>query len=137
MYTVPAMTGMSGDYLQSRAVPNNRNKNMKHLGLSLLLLLLYSGVCTAKDYTLEISRKDRSFVFNSTLRVKAASGENHINVDGKYHDWRCSAWTSPAGGGLEVACYSQNFRDRFNLHSLIRCNSDDFMYLDGIDMTCR
>jgi len=110
---------------------------MKHLGLSLLLLLLYSGVCTAKDYTLEISRKDQNFVFNSTLRVKAAAGENHINFDGKYHDWRCSAWASPAVGGLEVACYSRDFRDRFNVHSLIRCNSDDFMYLDGIDMTCR
>jgi hypothetical protein len=110
---------------------------MKHLGLSLLLLLLYSGVCTAKDYTLEISRNDQSFVFNSTLRVKSAAGANHINVDGKYHDWRCSAWTSPAGNGLELACYSRDFRDRFDVHSLIRCNSDDFMYLDGIDMTCR
>jgi len=137
MDTGPGMTGMSGHNIQSYAAPNNRNANMKHLSLSLLLLLLYSGVCTAKDYTLEISRKDRNFVFNSTLRVKAAAGENHINVEGKHHDWRCSARTYPGGGGLDVACYSQNFRDTLNVHSLIRCNSDDFMYLDGIDMTCR
>jgi hypothetical protein len=123
--------------MQIHGAHNNRNVNMKYLGLSLTLLLLYSGICTAKDYTLEISRKDRNFVFNSTLRVKAAAGENHINVEGKYNDWRCSAWTHPAGGGLEVACYSQNFRDTFDVHSLIRCNSDDFMYLDGLDMTCR
>ncbi len=110
---------------------------MNHPGLYLILLLLYSGVCTAKDYTLEITRKDHSFVFNSTLRVKDAAGENHINVDGKYHDWRCSAWTSSAGNGIELACYSKDFRDTFDVHSLIRCNSDDFMYLDGIDMTCR
>ncbi len=110
---------------------------MKYPGLSLILLLLYSGICTAKDYTLEISRKDHNFVFNSTLRVKTATGENHIHVEGKYNDWICSAWTHRRVDGLEVACHSQNYRDRFNVQSLIRCDSEDFMYLDGIDMTCR
>ncbi len=110
---------------------------MKYFFLPLLLLMLYSSVCTAKAYTLEITREDRGFVFNSTLLVKGGAKSNHINIDGNHKEWRCSAWTYTGGNGLEVACHNPRTRNSFNVHSLIRCDSDDFMYLDGINMTCR
>jgi len=110
---------------------------MKCLALPLLLLMLYSSISTANAYTLEITREDRGFVFNSTLLVKGSAESNHINIDGNHKQWRCSAWTYRRGNGLEVVCHNPRTRNSFNVHSLIRCDSDDFMYLDGINMTCR
>ena len=110
---------------------------MKYLTLPLLLLLIFGTVSTANAYTLEISRDDRGLTFNSTMLVKGGAGSNHINIDGNHQKWRCSAWTYTGGHGLEVACYNPNIRDGFNVHSLLRCDADDFMYVDGINMTCR
>ena len=110
---------------------------MKYLSLPLLVVLLISGTGNAYAYTLNISKSGGGFSFDSHLQVNDTTKANHVNIDGRYNEWRCSAWTNTRAGGLEVACYTPNTRDRFNVHSLIRCDADDFMYVDGVNITCR